>query len=112
MLYFAGADAKRECAKCAVRRGVRVAADNGHARFGDAQLGTNDVDDTLVARVHVVKLDAKVGAVLAQSGYLFCRDLVHDIEAARNRRWYIVVHGRDAAVRSEEHTSELQSLRH
>ncbi len=42
-------NAKRS--ECAVGAGVRVAADDGHAGLGDAELGADDVDDALVARV-------------------------------------------------------------
>jgi hypothetical protein len=44
--------------------GVRVAADDRHARLGDAQLRADDMNDALIARVHVVELDAELGAVL------------------------------------------------
>jgi hypothetical protein len=80
VLHFAGADAKCQRAEGAVGRGVRVAADDGHARLGDAQLRADDVHDALIARVHVVELDAEVGAVLAQRGDLLGRNLIDDVE--------------------------------
>ena len=46
--------------------GVRVAADDGHAGLGGAELGADHVDDALVAVLHVEELDAELGAVLAQ----------------------------------------------
>ena len=79
-------------------RGVRVAADDGHAGLGDAELGSDDVDDALVARVDVVKLDAEVGAVLAQRGDLRGRDLVDDVEAALDGGGHVVIDGGDGAV--------------
>ena len=82
VLHFAGADAEGQRAECAVGRGVRVAADDGHARLGDAELGADDVHDALVGRVHVVELDAELGAVLAQRGDLRGRDLIDDVEPA------------------------------
>ncbi len=84
--------------ECAVRRGVRVAADDGHARLGEAQLRADHVHDALLARVHVVELDAELGAVLAQRGDLRGRDLVDDVEPALDGRGHVVVHGRDAAI--------------
>ena len=45
VLDLAGADAERQRAERAVRRGVAVAADDRHARLGDAQLRPDDVDD-------------------------------------------------------------------
>jgi hypothetical protein len=77
---------------------VRVAADDGHARLGDAQLGADDVHDALIARVHVVELDAEVGAVLAQRGNLLGRDLVDDVEAALDGGGHVVIDGRDGAI--------------
>ena len=78
--------------------GVRVAADDGHAGLGDAELGADDVDDALLARVDVVELDAEVGAVFAQRGDLRGRDLVDDVEAAFDGGGHVVVDGGDAAI--------------
>jgi hypothetical protein len=98
VLDFAGADAEGERAECAVGAGVRVAADDGHAGLGDAELGADDVDDALVARVDVVELDAEVGAVLAQRGDLRGGDLVDDVEAAFDGGGDVVVDGGDGAI--------------
>ena len=49
MLDLAGADAVGERAEGAVRRGMAVAADDGHAGQGEALLGADDVDDALPA---------------------------------------------------------------
>ena len=83
-------------------RGVRVAADDGHAGLGDAEFGADDVDDALVARVDVVELDAEVGAVLAQRGNLRGGDLVEDVEAAFDGGGDVVIDGGDAAVRAAD----------
>ena len=50
VLDFAGADAEGERAEGSVGGGVRVAADDGHAGLGEAELGADDVDDALVGR--------------------------------------------------------------
>ena len=81
VLDFAGADAEGECAEGSVGGGVRVAADDGHAGLGEAELGADDVDDALRGRLHVEELDAEVGAVLAQGFDLARGDLVDDVEA-------------------------------
>ena len=47
MLDLGGADAVRQRAEGAVRRGVAVAADDGHARQREALLRADDVDDAL-----------------------------------------------------------------
>lgn len=52
MLYLGRADAERERAKRAVRRRVRVAADDGHAGEREALLGADDVHDTLPLVAH------------------------------------------------------------
>ncbi len=49
VLDFAGADAEGECAEGSVGGGVRVAADDGHAGLGRAELGPDHVDDALRA---------------------------------------------------------------
>jgi hypothetical protein len=54
--------------------------------------------NSLLARVHVVELNAEFGAVGAQRGNLFGRDLVDNIQPAFNGRRHIVVDGRDGAV--------------
>src|ERR1017187_2016782 len=112
MLDFAGAYAERECAKCAVGAGMRVAADDGHAGLGDAQFGTDDMYDALIARVDVVELDAEVCAVLAQRGDLRGRDLVDDVEAALEGGRYIVVHSGDGTVGAADlAASEAQAFK-
>jgi hypothetical protein len=47
VLDFRRADAVRQRAERAVRRGVAVAADDGHAGQGKALLGADDVHDAL-----------------------------------------------------------------
>ena len=47
MLDFAGADAVRQRAEGAVRRGVRVTADDGHSGQDGAGLGAYDMDNSL-----------------------------------------------------------------
>jgi hypothetical protein len=58
--HLGGADAERDGADGTVRRGVAVAAGDGHARLAQAQLGPDDVDDALLARRHVEERHAKV----------------------------------------------------
>ena len=82
VLDFAGADAEGQRAEGAVRRGVAIAADDGQAGLGDAELGTDDVDDALVAAGHVKERDAVAGAILRQRFDLQARVLVHDGQMA------------------------------
>ena len=55
VLDLARADAERERAERAVRRGVAVAADDRHARLREAELRPDDVDDALLGRVERVE---------------------------------------------------------
>ena len=63
VLDLAGADAEGQRAEGAVRGGVAVAADDRHARLGDAELGPDDVDDALVLGAQRVDRDAELLAV-------------------------------------------------
>ena len=54
VLDLRGADAHRQCAERAVRRGVAVAAHDRHARLGQAQLRSDDVHDALFDVAHRV----------------------------------------------------------
>ena len=93
-------------------RGVRVAADDGHARLGDAEFGADDMHDALIARVDIVEFDAEVGAVLAQRGDLLGGDLVDDVEAAFDGRRHVVVDGGDGAVGAADFAaSQAQSFK-
>ena len=84
VLDLTGADTEGQRAECAVGAGVGVAADDGHAGLGEAELGADDVDDPLLGRLHVVELDAEVGAVAAQGVDLASGDLVEDVKAILN----------------------------
>ena len=53
-------------AEGAVGRGVRVAAHDRHARLGEAELRTDDVDDSLLDVTERVQADAELRGVLAQ----------------------------------------------
>ena len=99
VLDFAGADAEGEGAEGSVGAGVGVAADDGHAGLGGAELGSDHVDDALVAVLHVEELDAEVGAVLAQGVDLLGGDLVDDVEAVGGAGGGdVVIDGGDVAV--------------
>ena len=63
VFHFRSADAERQRAECSVGAGVAVAADDGHARLGQAQLRADDMHDPLLRRMHVVERNAELGAV-------------------------------------------------
>src|SRR5262249_61810765 len=57
------ADAERERAEGAVRRGVRVAADDRHPGLREPELGPDHVHDPLAAGAGRVELDPELRAV-------------------------------------------------
>ena len=81
MLDLARADAERQRAERAVRGGVGVAADDRHARLGDAQLRPDDVDDALALGAERVQRDAELVAVGLERLDLPARQRVADLAA-------------------------------
>lgn len=82
-------------AERAVGRGVRVAADHGHARQGRALLRADHVNDALTHVVHLEFDDAVFIAVVVEGLNLQTRDLVgNGFDAALALRG-----GRDVVVR-------------
>jgi hypothetical protein len=66
VLDLGGADTERDRAERAVGRGVRVAANDGHARLGQPELRTDDVHDPLLDVAERVQPDPELGGVGAQ----------------------------------------------
>ena len=104
MLHFAGADAERQRAERAVRGGVAVAADHGHAGLREAELRSDHVDDALTLAVNPVVRDAELLAVGLELLHLLRGDLVDDGERAVGGR-NAVIGGREREVR----TADLQA---
>ena len=65
MLDLGRADAVRQRAEGAMRRGMAVAADDGRAGQGEALLGPDHMDDALALVALVVIFDAEIAGVLA-----------------------------------------------
>ncbi len=76
VLDLGGADAVRQRAERAMRGGMRIAADHGHARQGGALLRADHMHDALPRIVHLELEDAEVVAVFVQRLHLQARDLV------------------------------------
>ena len=93
VLDLRGADAHRERAERAVGRGVTVAADDRHARLGEAQLRADDVHDALLDVAHRMQPDAEFGAVAPQRLDLGARDRVGDRLVDVERRDVVVLGG-------------------
>ena len=101
MFNLGGADAVRERAERAVRGGVRVAADHGHAGQGGAVLRTDDVHDALpLGHEREVGRGTELAHVVVQRGDLRLADGVGDAVVAelpaRGRR-VVVCRGDDRA---------------
>ena len=110
VLDLAGADAEGQRAERAVGGGVGVAAHDGHAGLGEAQLGANHVDDTLVGVAQGVQAHAELLGVLAQGVDLSAARDVRDrlINVDRGR---VVVLGGDRQVGATHLASgEAQAL--
>ena len=80
--HLAGADAEGQGPEGAVGARVAVAADDGHARLGEAQLGADHVHDALALAAQGVEGDAELAAVLLEGLDLGRRLGVREREAA------------------------------
>ncbi len=101
VLDFAGADAERERAEGSMRRCVRVAADDGHARLGRSQLWSNHMDDALGGVLYVEELDAELGAIFTKCVHLGSRDLIDDVQpVVRAGGWNVMVYRGDRTIRT------------
>ena len=76
VLDLARADAERERAERAVGGGVGVAADDRHARLGQAELRADHVHDPVAAVPERIQADAELGAVAVERLELRLRELV------------------------------------
>ena len=99
--HLGGADAEGEGAEGAVGRGVAVAADDGLAGLGDAELRADDVHDAATRILQAEQLDAEVRAVALELADLLRGGVDGDGRAAEHllgagRRG--MVHGREGEV--------------
>ena len=77
MLDLRGADAEGQRAEGAVRRGVAVAAHDGHAGQGQALLGADHVHDAATRIVHAEIGHVELGDILLERLDLDARFLIH-----------------------------------
>ena len=94
-------------AEGAVGRGVRVAADDRHARLGHAEFGSDDVDDALVLVAPGKHGDPELFAVLLQRLELAPRDRIAHRCRDRIGR-HVVVGGRQGSF-GAAHASTVES---
>ncbi len=105
-------NAKR--AKGTVGRGMRIAADDGHAGLGEALLRPDDVDDALADIVHAEIGHAKIAGVLFER---FDLDTAFDLDDALGavRGRHVMVSNRQRRLRpvhlATRHAQAFECLR-
>ena len=114
VLDLARADAERHRAERAVRRGVRVAADDRDAGLRESQLRSDDVHDALLDVAERVQADAELLRVAPEGLDLGAAREVGDRPVDRERRGVVVL-GRDGEVgpahRASGHPEAVEGLR-
>ena len=114
MLDLARADAVRQRAEGAVRRGMAVAADDGRAGQREALLGPDHMHDALALVALVVIFDAEIAGVLRQRFDLQRRLGIVDALGAVGGRHVVIDHGQRLLRRAHlaaGHAQALESLR-
>ena len=110
VLDLGRADAERERAERAVRRGVTVTAHHRHPGLRQAELRPDDVHDALFDVTHRVQPDPELRAVLAERVHLRLGDRVRDRQLDVDRRDVVVLR-RDGEVRpAHGATGQSQSV--
>ncbi|MNN71964.1 hypothetical protein D3C81_1879540 [compost metagenome] len=90
MLDLGGSNPEGKSCKSAMGGGVRVAADNAHARQCGSLFRTDDVEDALARVRHGEFGEAEFGAVAVESLYLLACHFVNDALVTMGG-WHIVV---------------------
>ena len=75
---------------------MRVAADHGHSRQSQAELGPNDVDDSLVLACQIIERDAELAAILGKRIDLRFGNRILDVRPVDRR--HVVIHRRKRQV--------------
>ena len=110
VLNLAGADTEGQCTERAVRGGVGVAAHDGHAGLGQAQLRADDVNDALVGVTQGMQANTELLGILAQGVDLGAARDVCDgqVDVDRGR---VVILGRNRQIGAANLSSgEAQAL--
>ena len=114
MLDLGCADAVRQRAESAMRRGMAVAADDGCAGQGEALLGSDHMHDALAAVALVIIFDAEILGVLGERGDLQRQLRIVDAFGAVGGRHVMVDHGQRLLRRAHpapRHAQPLEGLR-
>ncbi len=110
VFHFAGADAEGQGPERSVRGGVTVAADDGHARLSQTQLGADDVHNPLLMIVEIVHANAELPAIRAQGVDLLFGNRIGDRQAAIGRRHVVVGRGNGQLGPTNPAASQPQSF--
>src|SRR5436190_22239883 len=94
MLDLRSANTKRERAECAMGARVTITTYDSHARLRESKLRTDDVDNTLLGRVHIKEPNSEFAAIVLQCFDLFFCDRIKNWSAA-GFSWDVVVNRGD-----------------
>lgn len=115
MLDFRRTDTVRKRAESAMRRGMAVATNDGHARQGETLLWSDDVHNTLTAITFGIIFDVEIRGILGQSLNLNAAFLVLDaVDAIFRGRHVVIDHGQRLfrmAHLAARHAQAFESLR-
>ena len=109
MLHFAGADAERQRAESAVRGGVAIAADHGHAGLREALLGPDDVHDALHAGCESRSSGCRNRGNSASSCSTCVAAILSRIGQRARRGGHAVVGGGDGQIRTAHFQPALRA---
>ena len=101
VFHFGGADTKGQGTKGTVGSGVGVAADDGGAGQGQAQLGTDHVHYALVLVVQIIERHAELFTVAGQRFHLDAGHFTGGGDVV-GLGGHVVVHGRPGAIRAAQ----------
>ena len=87
---MARADAEGNGTERTVCRGVAITAGNRHTRLGQAQLGTDHVDDALVHVVQIEEADAEILTVGFEGNHHLLRQAIGEGSLTLLRRYDVV----------------------
>ena len=110
VLHFGGANAKRERAECTMRRGMRIAADHGHARQSQAGFRADDVHNALPNIAHLEFGNAVFRAIGVQRLDLQARDRIGNAMRTVSSGYVVIRHCNRCIDTAGQAPSQLEAL--
>lgn len=112
MLHFRRADAVRQRAESTMGGGVAVAANNRHARQGEALFRANDVDDALTLVALGIIFDTEILGILRKRFHLDTAFLVLDAFQPVGCGWHVMINdGKRAGGRMDWTAGDAQAFK-